>query len=205
MKVQIIDSSSLPIIEYRHIHDATIVLRKYRENFNFGLITNQYYFNKSLKDKKTNFNTQYTLTDLQALSTIAELDIPFTTNAVSAFTTTIKQNGKYLKTDYKTNINSISSTFVDSSQFSNLSSQFFFTFHISSIPATDNTLNRRDAVFITQEYNSKTYYLSAPSVDQNIIAEWSVGGPFNPNSTTGAGYFNYTLDGKKITFSKTRV
>ena len=54
MKVQIIDSSSLPIIEYRHIHDATIVLRKYRENFNFGLITNQYYFNKNLKDKKQN-------------------------------------------------------------------------------------------------------------------------------------------------------
>ena len=99
MRVYTIDSSALPIIEYRHIHDATIVLRKYRENFNFGLITNQYYFNKKLKDKKTNFNTQYTLTDLQALSTIAELKIPFTTNAVSAFTTTIKQNGAYLKTN----------------------------------------------------------------------------------------------------------
>ena len=49
MRVQTIDSSSLPIIEYRHIHDATIVLRKYRENFNFGLITNQYYFNENLK------------------------------------------------------------------------------------------------------------------------------------------------------------
>ena len=115
MKVQTIDSSTLPIIEYRHIHDATIVIRKYRENFNFGLITNQYYFNKNLKDKKTNFNTQYQLTDLQALSTIAELDIPFTTNTVSAFTTTIKQNGAYLKTDY-TDLNNIQSTFVTESE-----------------------------------------------------------------------------------------
>ena len=186
MRVQSIDSSALPIIEYRHIHDATIVLRKYRENFNFGLITNQYYFNEKLKDKKTNFNTQYQLTDLQALSTIAELDIPFTTNAVSAFTTTIKQNGKYLKTDYKTNINSISSTFVDSSQFSNLSSEFFFTFHVSSVSA-NNTLNRQDTVFISQEYDSTTYYLSAPLI-QDTTALWTDVEP---------SYFNYALDDNK--------
>ena len=194
MKVQIIDSSSLPIIEYRHIHDATIVLRKYRENFNFGLITNQYYFNENLKDKKTNFNTQYQLTDLQELSTIAELKIPFTTNAVSAFTTTIKSGDKYLKNDY-TDLNNVQSTFVNSSQFSNLSSQFFFTFHISSIPATDNTLNRRDTAFITQEYNSNTYYLSAP-YSQNITAKWV---NVTSSSNDNRAWFNYTLDSNTIT------
>jgi len=193
MRVQTIDSSSLPIIEYRHIHDATIVLRKYRENFNFGLITNQYYFNEKLKDKKTNFNTQYQLTDLQALSTIAELDIPFTTNAVSAFTTTIKHGDKYLKNDY-TDLNNIQSTFVNSSQFSNLSSQFFFTFHISSIPSPANNLNKREAAFITQDYNSKTYYLSAP-YDQNITAKWTLIASGDNNRS----WLSYTLNDNKIT------
>ena len=46
MKVEIIDSKSLPIIEYNHIHDSKILFRKYRENFNFGLTVNQYYFDK---------------------------------------------------------------------------------------------------------------------------------------------------------------
>jgi len=196
MRVQTIDSSALPIIEYRHIHDATIVLRKYRENFNFGLITNQYYFNEKVKDKKTNFNTQYQLTDLQALSTIAELDIPFTTNAVSAFTTTIKHGDKYLKTDYKTNINSISSTFVDSSEFSNLSSEFFFTFHVSSIPAPANILNKRDAIFITQTYQTSTFCLSAPYV-QNVPAKWKL---HQPDSWAGnRAWLSYTLNSNKIT------
>ena len=188
MKVKVLDSSALPIIEYRHIHDATISLRSYRENFNFGLITNQYYFNKNPKDKKTNFNTQYTLTDLRALSTIAELNIPFTTNAVSAFTTTIKHGDKYLKNNY-TDLNDIQSTFVASTQFNKLSSEFFFTFHISSIRAIDNTLDRRDTVFITQEYDSKTYYLSAP-YDQNLTAKWTLVTDGDDNRA----HLNYSLD-----------
>jgi len=201
MKVQIIDSSSLPIIEYRHIHDATIVLRKYRENFNFGLITNQYYFNRNLKDKKTNFNTQYSLTDLQELSTIAELKLPFTTNAVSAFTTTIKHGDKYLKNDYTSPDGFVKSNFVDSSEFSNLSSQFFFTFHISSIPAptnnaglTDKPLNKREALFITQTYNSETYYLSAP-YHQDEAAKWITITP----TTDNRSWLSFTLDNDKIT------
>jgi len=193
MKVGILDTRALPIIEYRHIHDATILLRSYRENFNFGLITNQYYFNETPKDKKTNFNTQYTLTDLQALSTIAELKIPFTTNAVSAFTTTIKHGDKYLKNDY-TDLNDIQSTFVNSSEFNTLSSQFFFTFHISSIPATDNTLNKRDTAFLTQEYNSETYYLSAPYL-QDEPARWTLITPTDDNRA----WLSYTLDNDKIT------
>ena len=95
MNVKVIDSKNLPIIEYRHIHDATIKLKSFRENYNFGLIVNQYYFNEKARDKKTNYNTQYTLTDTYQLSTIAELNLPFTTAAVSAFTTTIKSGDKF--------------------------------------------------------------------------------------------------------------
>jgi len=189
MKVQLIDSKNLPIIEYRHIHDAKISFRKYRENFNFGLTINQYYFAKTPKDKKTNFNTQYTLTDTYPLSTIAELNIPFTTNAVSAFTTTIKQNGKYLKNDY-TDL-SVQSIFVDSTQFNTLSSEFFFTFTLSSIKTMNDTyLNRNDLISISQQHNSITYYLSAPTI-QGTTALWTSAGP---------SYFNYILDdNKKLT------
>ncbi len=192
MKVHIIDSKNLPIIEYRHIHDAKISFRKYRENFNFGLTTNQYYFDKTPKDKKTNFNTQYTLTDSYPLSTIAELNIPFTTNAVSAFTTTIQQGDYYLKTDYTT-INSISSDFVAASEFTaskSISSQFFFTFTISSTNnMNDHYLRKDDLISVSQTYDSVTYYLSAPA-DQNKTATWT---------STQPSYFRYALDNNKIT------
>ena len=189
MNVKVIDSKNLPIIEYRHIHDATIKLKSFRENYNFGLIVNQYYFNEKARDKKTNYNTQYTLTDAYQLSSIAELDIPFTTAAVSAFTTTIKSGDKFLKTDFS-DLNSITSSFVAASEFSNLSSQFFFTFHVSSLSAkavddpVNKTVNKIDTVFISQEFNSVTYYLSAPSTDKNITAKWS----------TTPYYFYYSLD-----------
>lgn len=203
MNVQIIDSSSLPIIEYRHIHDATITLRKYRENFNFGLITNQYYFNQNLKDKKTNFNTQYSLTELAELSTIAELKIPFTTNTVSSFTTTIKQGDKYLKTCYTAAGSPISSVFVNASEFSTLSSQFFYTFHISSIPAPTTSdgrsympLNKREACYITQTYNSNTFYLSAP-YHQDEAAKWQSITP----TTDNRAWLSFSIDNDTITLS----
>ena len=189
MNVKVIDSKNLPIIEYRHIHDATIKLKSFRENYNFGLIVNQYYFNEKARDKKTNYNTQYTLTDTYQLSTIAELNLPFTTAAVSAFTTTIKSGDKFLKTDFS-DLNSITSSFVAASEFSNLSSQFFFTFHVSSLSAkavddpVNKTVNKIDTVFISQEFNSVTYYLSAPATDQNITAKWS----------TIPYYFYYSID-----------
>ena len=194
MKLEFIDSRKLKPTEYRHVHDSTILFKKHRENFNFGLSVDQYYFNQDPKDKKTNFNTQYTLTNLYSLSTIAELNIPFTTAAVSAFTTTIQQDGKYLKTDFThvgSTVDSISSDFVSEGEFTaakGLSSQFFFTFTISSI-AADNIVGRQDTVFISQQYNSETYYLSAPGI-QNTPAVWT---------TTDPSYFRYALDDNKIT------
>ena len=100
MKVNSITTDSVVPVEYSHTHDSKILFRKYRENFDFGLTVDQYYFNKDAKDKKTNYNTQYTLTDLQPLSTIAEIDIPFTEELVNVFSSTIQHDGKYLKTDY---------------------------------------------------------------------------------------------------------
>ena len=190
MKVNSINTESIVPVEYSHTHDGKILFRKYRENFDFGLTVDQYYFNKDAKDKKTNYNTQYTLTDLQPLSTIAEIDIPFTEDVVSVFSTTIQHSGKYLKTDYTTNINSISSTFVDSSEFNTLSSQFFFTLNLStiSVPQSANETQREDRITISQEYNSITYYLSAPT-HQNTTALWT---------TTGPSYFNYTLENNKL-------
>ena len=92
MKVNSIDTENIVPIEYNHTHDSKILFRKYRENFDFGLTVNQYYFNENAKDKKTNYNTQYTLTNLNPLSTIVELDIPFTDSADRSFTTTIKHD-----------------------------------------------------------------------------------------------------------------
>ena len=190
MKVNSINTESIVPVEYSHTHDGKILFRKYRENFDFGLTVDQYYFNKDAKDKKTNYNTQYTLTDLQPLSTIAEIDIPFTEATIGTFSSTIQHGGKYLKTDYTTNINSISSTFVDSSEFNTLSSQFFFTLNLStiSVPQSANETQREDRITISQEYNSITYYLSAPT-HQNTTALWT---------TTEPSYFNYTLENNKL-------
>ena len=58
MKINSIDTENIIPVEYSHTHDAKIVFRKYRENFDFGLTVDQYYFNRDVKDKKTNYNTQ---------------------------------------------------------------------------------------------------------------------------------------------------
>ena len=199
MKVNSINTESIVPVEYSHTHDGKILFRKYRENFNFGLTVDQYYFNKAAKDKKTNYNTQYTLTDLQPLSTIAELDIPFTESTVSVFSCTIKHADKYLKTDYSNStetVSSISSTFVASSEFSNLSSQFLFTFTLTSVPSSrpsrDNCPDE-DRIIISQEYNSVTYYLSAIATT-DTQAWWVSSGP----ST-----FKYGISDNKITILNT--
>jgi len=189
MKVNSITTDSVVPVEYSHTHDGKILFRKYRENFDFGLTVDQYYFNKDAKDKKTNYNTQYTLTDLQPLSTIAEIDIPFTDSAVRSFTTTIKHNDKYLKNIYTyetETVSSVSAEFVAASEYNTLSSQFFFTFNVSSLSA-DNSTQVEDRISISQEYDSRTYYLSAATTP-TTLAWWTTAGP------TSGTYFRYTLD-----------
>ena len=192
MKVNSINTNSIVPVEYSHTHDSKILFRKYRENFSFGLTVDQYYFNKDAKDKKTNYNTQYTLTDLQPLSTITELDIPFTDAAIASFSTTIKHDDKYLKTDYSNStetVSSVSSTFVASSEFSNLSSQFLYTFTLTSVSVDNQNHPNEDRIIISQEYDSVTWYLSATTTT-NTQAWWV---------SSGATSFRYGLIDNKIT------
>ena len=197
MTVTPLDSKSIIPIEYNHVYDSKIAFTKYRENFDFGLTVSQYYFNQNPKDKKTNFNTQYTLTNLYPLSTIVELNIPHTTEAVSAFSTTIQHDGKYLKTDF-TDTNAISSTFVDSSEFSKLSANFLFTFAVNSItavgiPSIYETTNTEDRITISQDFNNITYYLSAGNASYTQ-AKWT-------SDSTKKGYFRYVIQDNKITIT----
>ena len=222
MIVNSINTESITPVEYNHIHDSSLIFRKYRENFDFGLTVNQYYFNKDAKDRKTNYDTQYILSDIQPLSTVLELKIPYTKTATNTFTTTIRHNGKYLKTDFdwaadytwkpgdtlNEATSSLSATFVESSEFNTLSSHFFFTFTLTTVAlrkSTDSTilssaaanyLPSEDRVIITQEYNSNTYYLTAASATDTEA--W-----FTPYSAVSAAVptFRYNLDDNKIIFT----
>lgn len=201
MKVSSIDTENIVPVEYSHTHDSKILFRKYRENFDFGLTVDQYYFNEDAKDKKTNYNTQYTLTNLYPLSTIAELDIPFSEKAVSVFSTTIKHGDKYLKTS-KSGVN-LNSAFVASTQFDPISSRFLFTFTLTAIPATGtdtlsgsvpkNTAGFEDRVLVSTEYDSTIYYLQALSAT-NTAAVWT-----SAAALTEQCYFRYGIADDKIT------
>ena len=214
MKINSIDTENIIPVEYSHTHDSKILFRKYRENFDFGLTVDQYYFNQDVKDKKTNYNTQYTLTDLHPLSTIAELDIPFTKDVVDTFSSTIQNDGKYLKNNYsnKDAASGVSATFVAATEFTNtvgdelgadggnnttavgnLSSQFLYTFTLTSVSA-DNIQGTEDRVIVSQEYDSVTWYLQAingHSTADRLTIPWTSDGP--------AGcYFRYALEDNKI-------
>ena len=208
MIINSINTESITPVEYNHMHDSTLVFRKYRENFDFGLTVDQYYFNKDAKDRKTNYNTQYILSELQPLSTILELKIPYKNKTHNnVFTSTVKHGDKYLKTDFSEAFNytgntatgilsSISSTFVASTEFSNLSTNFFFTFTLTTIALSADiqpSLPYEDRVIITQEYNSNTYYLTAASATNT--AAW-----FTPYSAVSADIptFRYNLQDDKL-------
>ena len=213
MKVNSIDTENIVPVEYSHTHDSKILFRKYRENFDFGLSVDQYYFNQDVKDKKTNYNTQYTLTNLHPLSTIAELDIPFTnvdrlarekgTQALNEFSTTIKNDDKFLKTTYTNQdaASGVTSTFVSESSYTDLTGTpagqaFVYTFTLTSISADDyrqtisSNPHPEDRVIVTQEYNSTTWYLSAIN-GNNTSARWSSAGPIGC-------YFRYALENDSI-------
>ena len=74
---------------------------------------------------------------LEKASKLGDVIIGLLTDAaIASFSTTIKHDDKYLKTDYSNStetVSSVSSTFVASSEFSNLSSQFLYTFTLTSV------------------------------------------------------------------------
>lgn len=174
MSLNPINIGTIIPVEYSHMHDAHMLFRKYRESFDFGLTMHNYYLNENVKDKKSNFNTQYTLTNLLPLSSIIELKIPYTKQANNSFTTTIKQNTSYLKTNW----DDLDSELEVYTEFNTLSTEFFFTFTLTSINV-GNTL-KEERVIISQERLvnnvSTTYYLQAPTT-QNLKATWATTAP----------------------------
>ena len=175
MKLNSINIGSIIPVEYNHMHDGTLLFRKYRENFDFGLTIDQYYINQTPQDKKTNYNTQYTITDLHPLSALVELDIPYTASATKSFTTTIKNGDKYLKTNFSDTDNVVtqSATETQYTAASGLDSSYFFniTFQTSNL----GTANRNEErIVISQDYydsnnNTTTFYLSAPSAHNTNV------------------------------------
>ena len=204
MIINSINTESITPVEYNHMHDSTLVFRKYRENFDFGLTVDQYYFNKDAKDRKTNYNTQYILSELQPLSTILELKIPYTKKATEKFTTTVKFDGDFLMTSGSA-ASALSADFVSSTEFSNLSSQFFFTFTLTSTSLTKstdvtatsgNTLPPEDRVIVTTTSADNTYYLVAVSGTDTTAT-------FLPLSAVSSDIpsFRYNIDNNKIIIS----
>ena len=142
MKVVTFNTESVKSVKLKHSADKTLVYKGEPENFNFGLHLQTYNVFEDIKDRSTNYNTAYFLSDLYSLSSIIELDTPYTLTSDSKFTTYLKNGDNYAKAS------SSSSELTYDSNFNTLSSQYFFTLNIST--------NRY--LYITKEINDTTYY-----------------------------------------------
>lgn len=142
MKVVTFNTESVKPVKLKHSADKTLVYKGEPENFNFGLHLQTYNVFEDIKDRSTNYNTAYYLSDLYSLSSIIELDTPYTLSSDSKFTTYLKNGDNYAKAS------SSSSELTYDSNFNTLSSQYFFTLNIST--------NRY--LYITKEINDTTYY-----------------------------------------------
>lgn len=142
MKVVTFNTESVKPVKLKHSADKTLVYKGETENFNFGLHLQTYNVFEDIKDRSTNYNTAYYLSDLYSLSSIIELDTPYTLSSDSKFTTYLKNGDNYAKAS------SSSSELTYDSNFNTLSSQYFFTLNIST--------NRY--LYITKEINDTTYY-----------------------------------------------
>jgi len=142
MKVITFNTESVKPVKLKHSADKTLVYKGEPENFNFGLHLQTYNVFEDIKDRSTNYNTAYFLSDLYSLSSIIELDTPYTLTSDSKFTTYLKNGDNYAKAS------SSSSELTYDSNFNTLSSQYFFTLNIST--------NRY--LYITKEINDTTYY-----------------------------------------------
>jgi len=57
-------------VTLRHVADEDLIFKSETENFNFGLQLKSYNVLENLKDRKSNYNSAYFLSDLQSLSSI---------------------------------------------------------------------------------------------------------------------------------------
>jgi hypothetical protein len=142
MKVVTFNTESVKPVKLKHSADKTLVYKGEPENFNFGLHLQTYNVFEDIKDRSTNYNTAYYLSDLYSLSSIIELETPYTLSSDSKFTTYLKNGDNYAKASSSTG------ELTYDSNFNTLSSQYFFTLNIST--------NRY--LYITKEINDTTYY-----------------------------------------------
>ena len=154
MKIHVLNNEIVKPLKLQHNVDNKIKYKGFAENFDFGLRLQSYNLTEGLRDRKSSYGTSYFLSDLKSLSSVIELDVPYTFDADSKFTTYIKYDGNYLKAD-GTSIpivgigTSGSTAALDyDTNFNTLSSQYFFTLNLST----------NEYLYITKEYQDSTYY-----------------------------------------------
>ena len=129
MKIHVLNNEIVKPLKLQHNVDNKIKYKGFAENFDFGLRLQSYNLTEGLRDRKSSYGTSYFLSDLKSLSSVIELDVPYTFDADSKFTTYIQYNGNYLKADDPANI---STALNHDTNFNTLSSQYFFTLNLST-------------------------------------------------------------------------
>jgi len=145
MKIHVLNNEIVKPLKLQHNVDNKIKYKGFAENFDFGLRLQSYNLTEGIRDRKSSYGTSYFLSDLKSLSSVIELDVPYTFDADSKFTTYIQYNGNYLKADDPSNI---STALNHDTNFNTLSSQYFFTLNLST----------NEYLYITKEYQNSTYY-----------------------------------------------
>jgi hypothetical protein len=145
MKIHVLNNEIVKPLKLQHNVDNKIKYKGFAENFDFGLRLQSYNLTEGIRDRKSSYGTSYFLSDLKSLSSVIELDVPYTFDADSKFTTYIQYNGNYLKSDDPSNT---ATALNHDTNFNTLSSQYFFTLNLST----------NEYLYITKEYQDSTYY-----------------------------------------------
>ena len=173
MKIVDFDTIVSKPVTLRHVADDTLLFKNDTESFDFGLQLKSYRIFDRLRDRKTNFQTAYFLSDLQSLSSIVELRSPYTFYNDNQFTTYLKYSHNYIKVD------AVNTALTYSTSFNKLDSNYFFTINLST--------NR--FLYLTKEIDNSTYYAYCSS--ESIYL--SSGQP-----ALSAHLFEYVLEDNKL-------
>lgn len=184
MKISTLDTDTVKPITIKHLSDKNLLYKGTTENYNFGLTLQSYNLFQNFTDRQTNYNTAYYLSDLRSLSSFISLKTPYTLNSDSKFTTYLKNVSNagtfYAKSTTSTTVADITSSKLSAdSSFSTLSSQYFFTFNIST----------NKFLYITKEINDTTYYAYCSS--ESIYLSGDV-------PSVSSHLFEYVIEDEKI-------
>ena len=183
MKIHTFNSDTVKPVKLVNNIDPKLLYTGFAENFDFGLRLQTYNVINNLKDRKTNYNTAYFLSELKSLSSVLELEVPYTFDATNKFTTSIYVNGKYAYSNSDKTQISLQQLTTSQSTVSALSSEFFFTFNLST--------NR--FLYLTHEINDTTYYAYVDKVGSSKIVKLTTTLPSDESHI-----FRYNFDGKGI-------